>query len=106
LSVDEPERTPAEACAYETIPVHKGINSTLRAELPEVAKFLELIDVGNHPITVTAAWAVDNGIDVESNPAPAAEYYLKTFPLKWPRWVSGDAAKRLEAALAAGTVGT
>jgi len=99
-SVESPGLTPSEACAYETIPVHKGINSGLRDELPEVANFLELIDVGNHPVTVTAAWAVENGIEVETNPAPAAEYYLKTFTLKWPKWVSADAAKRLEASLA------
>jgi NAD(P)-dependent dehydrogenase (short-subunit alcohol dehydrogenase family) len=53
--VENPEHVPLETCAYESIPVAKGMRAGLRGTAPEVSDFLESMNVGLHPITLTAA---------------------------------------------------
>jgi len=95
---DDPSLRPLdEACAYETLPINKGIWSGLRDMAPDVVTMLEKMNVGLQPINVTAAWAVENEVqDWEL----AGIYYLKNYEERWKTWVTDDAYKKIKDALA------
>ena len=95
---DDPSLRPlSEACAYETLPINKGIWSGLRDKAPELIPVLEKMNVGLQPINVTAAWAKDNEVQDWSL---AANYYLKNYESRWKTWVTADAYDKIKAALA------
>jgi len=95
---DDPSLRPlSEACAYENLPIDKGIWSGLRDMAPDVVTMLEKMNVGLQPINVTAAWAVENEVqDWEL----AAIYYLKNYEERWKTWVTDDAYQKIKDALA------
>ncbi|MCH8864030.1 MAG: hypothetical protein IIB13_01525 [Chloroflexi bacterium] len=87
-----------EATAYETLPIDKGINPSLREIAPDVVAMLEKMNVGLQPINVTAAWAVENDVqDWEL----AAIYYLENYEDRWSTWVTDEAYAGIKDALAA-----
>ena len=94
---DDPSLRPlSEACAYETLPIDKGIWSGFRDMAPDVVTMLEKMNVGLQPINVTAAWSVENEVqDWEL----AAIYYLKNYESRWKTWVTDDAYKKIKDAL-------
>ncbi|MCX8251212.1 MAG: hypothetical protein OTJ98_05075 [Dehalococcoidia bacterium] len=93
--------TPAEACAYESLPINKGINSGLRESAPDVVAMLEKMMVGISPISKTAAWALENEVDVSADKIATAKYYLENFEDSWTQWMDDDAVKAVKEALAA-----
>jgi glycine betaine/proline transport system substrate-binding protein len=94
---DDATYTPAEACAYETLPVSKGMNSGLAAKAPEVSAMLNKMNTGLQPINVTAAWSVENEIqDYEK----VAIYYLNNYEDRWATWMPADKVAKVKAALA------
>jgi len=94
---DDPSLRPlSEACAYETLPVDKGINPSLRDLAPDVVTMLEKMMVGLQPINVTAAWAKENEVQ---NWEEAAVYYLNNWEDTWKTWVTDDAYNKIKAAL-------
>ncbi len=94
---DKSLRPLSEACAYETLPVEKGFNKSLKDIAPDVREMLIKMNVGLQPINVTAAWAVENEVqDWEK----AAVYYLENYEDRWKTWVTDDAYEKVEAALA------
>ena len=93
--------TPAEACAYESLPINKGINSGLRESAPDVVAMLEKMMVGISPISKTAAWALENDVDVSADKIPTAKYYLENFEDSWTQWMDDDAVRAVKDALAA-----
>jgi glycine betaine/proline transport system substrate-binding protein len=95
---DNPSLRPlSEACAYETLPIDKGINPSLHDMAPDVVTMLEKMVVGLQPINVTAAWSVENEVqDWEK----AGIYYLENYEERWKTWVTDDAYKKIKAALA------
>jgi glycine betaine/proline transport system substrate-binding protein len=97
---DDASYTPKEACAYETLPVDKGINTGLRESAPEVVAMLEKMNVGVGPISKTAAWALTNEVDVSADPVATAQYYLENFEDVWTEWMDDDAVKGVKDALA------
>jgi len=95
---DDPSLRPLDkACAYETLPIDKGINPSLRDIAPDVVTMLGKMMVGLQPINVTAAWATENEVqDWEE----AAIYYLNTYEDMWKTWVTDDAYQKIKDALA------
>lgn len=97
---DDASYTPAEACAYETLPVDKGINTGLRESAPDVVALLEKMNVGMEEISKTAAWAQNNDVDVSADRIATAKYYLETFEDKWTTWMGADEVKAVKDGLA------
>ena len=94
---DDPSLRPlSEACAYEVLPVDKGINPSFRDKAPDVATMMEKMMVGLEPINVTAAWAKENEVQEWEE---AAIYYLKNYEERWKTWVTDDAYKKIKDAL-------
>ena len=90
--------TPKEACAYETLPIDKGINGGLSDKAPDVVEMLKKMNVGLQPINVTAAWAID--ANIQGDWEKAAVYYLKNYEDRWTSWMPSDNVKKVKDALA------
>jgi glycine betaine/proline transport system substrate-binding protein len=90
---------PKDACAYETLPVDKGIHSSLLELAPDVVEMLKKMNVGLQPINVTAAWAVEN--DIQSDWEKAAIYYLQNYEDRWTTWMPASEVQKVKDALAA-----
>jgi glycine betaine/proline transport system substrate-binding protein len=87
---------PAQACAYESIPIDILAHAGLREKAPEVFTMLRKMMVGLDPLNATLAWAVQNAVvDWEE----AAIYYLQNFGDRWRTWVTPDAYDKINAAL-------
>jgi glycine betaine/proline transport system substrate-binding protein len=97
---EDVDYTPAEACAYDSPPIDKGVNSGLRDKAPDVVELFEKMNVGLDPINKTAAWALTNDIDVSADIEETAEYYLLTFEDRWTQWMPADKVAAVKAALA------
>ena len=95
---DDASYTPVEACAYETLPVEKGIHSSLPDLAPDVVEMLKKMNVGLQPINVTAAWAVDT--DIQGDWEKAAVYYLENYEDRWITWMPNDKVQKVKDALA------
>ena len=94
---DDPSLRPlGEACAYETLPVDKGIHPSLREMAPDVVLMLSKMNVGLQPINVTAAWAKENEVQEWEK---AGVWYLRTYEDRWKTWVTTDAYTKIKKAL-------
>jgi len=93
--------TPKQACAYETLPIDKGMNKGLTDKAPDVVEMLRKMDVGLQPINTTAAWAVD--ADIQGNWEKAAVYYLENYESRWTSWMPEDNVEKVKDALEAMT---
>jgi glycine betaine/proline transport system substrate-binding protein len=91
--------TPTEACAYEVLPVDKGVHSGLQEKAPDIYEMLNKMNVGLQAINVTAAWAVD--ADIQGVWEKAAIYYLTNYEERWTTWMPADNVKKVKEALAA-----
>jgi len=94
---DKSLRPLSEACAYETLPVDKGINAGLRETNPDIVAMLEKMNVGLDPINKATAYAEENEIQEWSE---IAVWYLKGYESTWKKWVTDDAYKKIKEALA------
>jgi glycine betaine/proline transport system substrate-binding protein len=94
---DESLRPLSEACAYETLPVNKGINPQLRDKAPELVDVMDKMELGLDAINKVAAWAGENEVQDWSL---AAVYYLENWESTWKTWVTDDAYKKIKEALA------
>ena len=95
---NDPTYTPNEACAYENLPVDKGIHKGLKDKAPDVVEMLEKMDVGLAPINKTAAWAVD--ADIQDDWEKAAIYYLQNYEDRWTTWMPDSEVEKVKDALA------
>lgn len=94
---DDKEYTPAQACAYETLPIDKGIHKSLKTDDPAVYDMFKKMNVGLQPINVTAAWAKSN--DIQGEWERAAIYYLENYDERWHTWVTNEAKLKIIGAL-------
>ena len=95
---DDPSLRPvSEACAYEVLPVDKGINANLRETNPDIVAMLEKMNVGLAPINKATAYAEENEIQDWSE---VAVWYLEGYESTWKAWVTDDAYKKIKEALA------
>ncbi|MFC1949495.1 glycine betaine ABC transporter substrate-binding protein [Chloroflexota bacterium] len=93
---DENLRPLDEACAYEDLPIDKGIWPGLRDMAPDVVEMLEEMVVGLEALNRTAAWSVENEVqDYEK----AAVWYLREYEERWETWVTDDAYDKIKDAL-------
>ena len=98
---DDATYTPAQACAYETLPIEKGIWSGLPDLAPDVVLMLLRMNVGLQPINETAAWSIDNNIQGEWE--KAAVHYLETYEDRWTTWMPQENVDKIRDALAEAT---
>jgi len=95
---DDPTYLPAEACAYETLPITKLVWAGLEDLAPDVWEVLGKMNVGLQPINVTAAWANEN--DIQGEWDLAAIYYLQNYEDRWSTWLDAAGVAKVKAALA------
>ena len=67
----------------------------LKEKAPDVAAFLEKLQVKNEDMNKVLAWADEN----KESPEAAATYFLKNFEAAWTTWVPEDVAKKVKASL-------
>lgn len=96
---DDRDYVPAEACAYETLPIDKGINRQMLEKAPDVVQMMNRMNVGLQAINVTAAWAIE--ADIQGEWEKAAIYYLENYEERWTSWMPADKVDLVKAALAA-----
>ena len=94
---DKSLRPLAEAVAYETLPVDKGVYKTLKDKAPDLYDMFKKMDVGLQPINVTAAWAVEN--DIQGEWEKAAVYYLQNYEDRWSTWMPDKEFKKVKEAV-------
>jgi len=98
VAKDDPSLRPLDtACAYEVLPVDKGINIELRNTAPDIVAMLEKMMVGLERLNATAAWATTNEVQDYKE---AAVYFLQTYEATWQTWVTTDAYNKIKQALA------
>lgn len=86
----------SEACAYETLPVDKGLHKSLKDIAPDVREMLLKMNVGSWPLYYVANWAKDNEIQYWEK---AAIWYLREYEDDWKTWVTTDAYNKIKEAL-------
>jgi glycine betaine/proline transport system substrate-binding protein len=87
---------PVEAgCAYETLAIHKGVNSALPDTAPELVDFLGDLFISTDDLNKVAAYMTSE--DVEAS--EAAIWYLQNYEEQWSAWVPADIAENVKAAL-------
>jgi len=94
---DESLRPLSEACAYETLPITKGVWSGLIEMAPDVSAMLLKMVVGLEPLNDTCAWGVET--EIAGDYERSAIYYLNTYEERWKTWVTDDAYSKIKAAL-------
>ena len=94
---NDPNYTPKQACAYETLPVDKGANEALSDKAPEVVEMLKKMNVGLQPLNTTSAYTVAN---FEAQWDKAAIYYLQNYEDRWTTWMPAENVKKVKEALA------
>ena len=95
---DDASYTPKQACAYETLPVDKGVHNNMLEKAPDVVEMLKKMNIGLQPINVTAAYTIAN---FEAEWDKAAIYYLQNYEDRWTTWMPADNVKKVKEALAA-----
>ena len=89
---------PKEACAYENLPIEKGVNRDLEEKASDIYEMLSKMNVGLQPINTTAVWAVD--ADIQGDWEQAAIYYLQNYEDRWTTWMPSDIVEKVKEALA------
>lgn len=88
---------PAEACEYQSLPIDSLAHAGLDSKAPDVFAMLVKMNVGSEPLNETLAWATEQGIEDWNL---AAIHYLETHDDRWRSWVTPEAARRIDDALA------
>jgi glycine betaine/proline transport system substrate-binding protein len=95
-SEDESLRPVSAACAYEVLPVEKGIHPTLKDSAPDIVSMLKKMNVGMWPLYYTTNWSNENEIQ---NYEKAAVYYLRENEDVWKAWVTSEAYDKIKTAV-------
>lgn len=98
MGQNDPSYTPAVACAYETLPVEKGIHNGMLEKAPDLVQLFNKMNIGLQPINVTAAWAIEN--DIQGDWEQAALYYLQNYEDRWTTWMPEENVEKVKAAIA------
>ncbi|PST18849.1 histidine ABC transporter substrate-binding protein [Mesorhizobium plurifarium] len=84
-----------EGCAFPSVDVAYGVNSTFASEAPEIVEILEKATFPLDEVNASLAYMADNQVD---STAAAAEF-LKTKVDIWGKWVSDEARGKIEAGI-------
>jgi glycine betaine/proline transport system substrate-binding protein len=82
-------------CAFPTVEVAYGVNSTFAKEAPEIIQILEKATFPLEEVNASFAYMVDQKADAVA----AANQFLKAKGAVWGAWVSADAKAKIEASL-------
>jgi glycine betaine/proline transport system substrate-binding protein len=82
-------------CAFPSVEVAYGVNSTFAGEAPEIMEILEKATFPLEEVNASLAYMTDQKVDA----AAAAKNFLQTKADVWGGWVSADAKARIEAAV-------
>ena len=82
-------------CAFPSVEVAYGVNSTFAAEAPEIIEILEKATFPLEEVNASLAYMTDQKVDALA----AAKNFLQTKGDVWGGWVSADAKARIEAAV-------
>jgi glycine betaine/proline transport system substrate-binding protein len=93
--IEEDAVTENAGCAYQTLGIHKGVNSEMQEKAPELVEFLENMFVGTDPLNRTAAYMTAAEVSADE----AALWFFETYQENWREWVPEDVEANLEAAL-------
>ena len=84
-----------EGCAFPSVDVSYGVNSTFAQEAPEIIAILEKATFPLEDVNGSLAYMTDNKVDAVA----AAAEFLKTKGDVWGKWVSDEARGKIEASL-------
>jgi glycine betaine/proline transport system substrate-binding protein len=84
-----------KACAFPTTQVVYGVNAKFATEAPEIIDILKKAEFPLKEINLSLAYMLDN----KAEPVAAAKEFLKTKKDIWTKWVSKEAAEKIEAGL-------
>ncbi|PJR11848.1 ABC transporter substrate-binding protein [Sinorhizobium meliloti] len=84
-----------EGCAFPSVDVAYGVNSTFASEAPEIVEILEKATFPLEEVNASLAYMADNKVDATA----AAAEFLKTKGDIWSKWVSDEARGKIEAGL-------
>ncbi|MGN7750414.1 ABC transporter substrate-binding protein [Sinorhizobium sp. 22678] len=84
-----------EGCAFPSVDVAYGVNSTFASEAPEIVEILEKATFPLEEVNASLAYMADNKVDATA----AAAEFLKTKGDVWSQWVSEEARGKIEAGL-------
>jgi len=84
-----------EGCAFPSVDVAYGVNSTFASEAPEIVEILEKATFPLEEVNASLAYMADNKVDATA----AAAEFLKTKGDVWSKWVSEEARGKIEAGL-------
>ncbi|MBP2572165.1 glycine betaine/proline transport system substrate-binding protein [Agrobacterium tumefaciens] len=82
-------------CAFPSVEVAYGVNSTFAKEAPEIIAILQKATFPLTEINASLAYMTDKQVDATA----AAKTFLQTKADIWSSWVSADAKARIEAAV-------
>ncbi|AXA41775.1 histidine ABC transporter substrate-binding protein [Rhizobium leguminosarum bv. viciae] len=84
-----------EGCAFPTTKVVYGVNAKFAAEAPEIIDILKKAEFPLDQVNASLAFMLDN----KSEPAAAADEFLKTHQDIWGAWVSPEARAKIQASI-------
>ncbi|MDX0910072.1 histidine ABC transporter substrate-binding protein [Sinorhizobium medicae] len=84
-----------EGCAFSSVDVSYGVNSTFASEAPEIIEILEKATFPLEEVNASLAYMTDNKVDATA----AAAQFLKAKGDIWGKWVSDEARGKIEAGL-------
>ncbi len=84
-----------EGCAFPSVDVSYGVNSTFASEAPEIIEILEKATFPLEEVNASLAYMTDNKVDATA----AAAQFLKAKGDIWGKWVSDEARGKIEAGL-------
>ena len=84
-----------EGCAFPSVDVAYGVNSTFAKEAPDIIAILEKATFPLEEVNASLAYMADNKVDATA----AAAEFLKTKGDVWSKWVSEEARGKIEAGL-------
>jgi len=82
-------------CAFPSVDVAYGVNSTFAGEAPDIMEILEKATFPLEEVNASLAYMTDQKVDAVA----AAKNFLQTKADVWGGWVSADAKARIEAAV-------
>ncbi len=86
---------PEKATAYPLVSVLIGANAKFAKESPVVIEFLRKYKTQSNDVSAVLDYMRKNKTDA----LESANYFLKTYPDTWTKWVPADVAERVKAAL-------
>ncbi|WP_459617620.1 ABC transporter substrate-binding protein [Bordetella sp. 2513F-2] len=93
--ITDPKCPNPVATAFKPNPVVTGLNAEFARQAPALQAFFGALSIPRDAIDGTLGWLENEGAE----PEDAARHFLRTYGGVWRKWVPGDVAERVQAAL-------